>query len=239
MEVLATLGSCFSRAKVGQSCPMGCEHFSLPVPAQLGFHWSFSPLASGSFAVGGGVKCDAFNLRWRACLEESQIGVYFFPHSCYSPWPSWMQVLISAVPSPEYLSCQCSLWLWLHSILFLLKPFLESTFYLFIFESYSAFLFIPFSLKCSLMFLSYLFFWLILYLSTTFPPQLSFFPPLFTFFRWQLIIMCLFPYHERHFRQNSSHDCYKTCKCGYIRYFVLWFLHYGLRMEHRTCSFLY
>lgn len=188
-------------AKVSHSCPLGREHFALPVPAQLGFHWSLSPLVCGSCAVGGGVKCDAFNLRWRAWLEESQIGVYFFPHSCYSPWPNWMQILISAVPNPEHLSCQCSLQL-LYFILFLLNPFLESTFCLFIFESYPAISDFTIFLEMfsNDVFSISIFALLILYLSTTFPPQLSLFSPLSTFFRWQLIITCLFPYHERHFR---------------------------------------
>lgn len=169
MDVLATLGSCFYIAEVSQSCPVGREHFSLPIPAQLGFHWSFCPLASGSCAVGGGVKCDAFNLRWRACLEESQIGVYFFPNSCFSPWPSWMQILISAVPSPEHLSCQCSLQLPLYSILFLLNPFLESVFCLFIFESYPISVYTIFLEMFSDVFIISIFPLLILYLSTTFP----------------------------------------------------------------------
>ena len=96
------------------------------------------------------------------------------------------------------LSCLCSLHLPLYSILFLFNPFLESTFYLFIFEGYPASDYTVFLEKLSddVFFIISSFPLLILYLSiTSFPLQVSLFFS-FKFFRWKLIIICLFPYHK-------------------------------------------
>lgn len=122
---------------------------SLPVLTQLAFHWYFSLFTSGSPAVGGGANCDELNLGWRACLEESPIGVCFFPYAYYSP--SWMQILVSAVPSPSCLNTPsvrtpCNFYC---TVLF--NPFLESISYLFVFESYPAISDYPISLKYPLM----------------------------------------------------------------------------------------